>query len=279
MILGLCIALTGCTNKVNNNGGDNDYSVYVTEEKTSEKVNVTTESETVTEEIIIEEKNNEEEKPEVLTDEQRAVEILENMTLEEKVGQMFIARCPQSNAATLVEQYNLGGYILFADDFKDKTKDEVIGNISSYQNASQIPMFIGVDEEGGTVVRVSRYTAFRSERFKSPQQLFEEGGMDLIESDAREKSRLLKELGINLNIAPVADLSTDANDFIYDRTFGKDANETAEYVRSVVKVMNQEQMGSVLKHFPGYGNNEDTHVGIAYDNRSYKKWGDIRGAA
>ncbi len=272
-VLGLCLVLTGCSSKVNDKS-DNDYSIYVTEKDTSKRVENTTGKEIITEEITTEEisteeKTTEEKKPEVLTDEQRAAEMVKDMTLEEKVGQMFIARCPQSNAAKLVEKYKVGGYILFADDFKEKTKEQVIINISSYQDASKIPMFIGVDEEGGTVVRVSRFTQFRSERFKSPQKLYAQGGMELIASDAREKSRFLKGFGINLNFAPVADVSTDANDFIYDRTFGKDANETAKYVRSVVEVMNEERMGSVLKHFPGYGNNEDTHIGIAYDNRSY----------
>lgn len=204
-----------------------------------------------------------------MTAEQRARKILDSMTLEEKVGQMFIARCPESNAKQLADEYHLGGYILFARDFKNKTKEQVINTISGYQQVSEIPMLIGVDEEGGKVNRVSLYAQFRSEPFKSPQQLFLEGGLDLTKSDAREKSRLLKSLGINVNFAPVADVSTDSGDFIYARTFGKDAASTAEYVKSVVSVMNQENMGSVLKHFPGYGNNEDTHTGIAYDNRSY----------
>lgn len=91
----------------------------------------------------------------------------------------------------------------------------------------------------------------------------------MIASDAVEKSRLLKSLGINVNFAPVADVCTDTSGFIYGRTFGQDAVATAEYIKTVVKAMNSEKMGSVLKHFPGYGNNEDTHAGIAYDNRDY----------
>ena len=77
------------------------------------------------------------------------------MTLDEKVGQMFIARCPEINGAQKAEEYHLGGYILFGRDFSGKTRDEVIQNIQSYQSAAKIPLFIGVDEEGGTVNRVS----------------------------------------------------------------------------------------------------------------------------
>ena len=74
-----------------------------------------------------------------------------------------------------------------------------------------------------------------------------------------------RSLGIHLNLAPVADASFQETDFIYDRTFGQDAKSTADYISTVVTTMNQEGISSALKHFPGYGNNEDTHTGIAYD--------------
>ncbi len=80
----------------------------------------------------------------------------------------------------------------------------------------------------------------------------------------------MQSLGINLNFAPVCDVSQDSQDFIYARSFGQDAKQTAVYVQTAVQVMNEEHMGSVLKHFPGYGNNSDTHTGIAYDDRPYE---------
>ena len=126
-----------------------------------------------------------------------------------------------------------------------------------------------MDEEGGTVNRISRYPAFRAEPFSSPQERYKAGGFEAIEKDTVEKCTLLHELGVNLNFAPVCDVSKDPEDFIYNRSFGKDASQTAQYVTTVVDVMKKQKMGSVLKHFPGYGDNEDTHTGIAYDNRSY----------
>ena len=101
--------------------------------------------------------------------EKRAEELLAGMTLEEKVGQMFIARCPETDAASKVTQYHLGGYILFARDFTGKTKEEVTASIQSYQNAAEIPLLIGVDEEGGTVNRVSKNTNLRKTPFASPK--------------------------------------------------------------------------------------------------------------
>lgn len=199
-------------------------------------------------------------------------EILENMSLDEKIGQIFIARCPDKNAAALAKKYNLGGYILFGRDFKGKTKNSVIKNIQECQNASKIAMFIAVDEEGGTVNRVSTNKNFRKYPFASPQYLYKHGGMDRIKKDAKEKSNLLKSIGINLNFAPIADISTNKNDFIYKRSFAKSPKETAEYVKSVVNVMNEAHMGSVLKHFPGYGNNKDTHTNLVRDKRPMAKF-------
>lgn len=205
-----------------------------------------------------------------LSYQQLAQQILEGLTLKEKVGQMFLVRCPKEDATEKVAEYHLGGYILFARDFKDKTKTQVIADIQGYQSASDIPMLIGVDEEGGTINRISLYKEFRAVPFWSPQDLYKDGGWDLIISDTKEKCTLLKSLGINLNLAPVCDISTDNADFIYDRTFGHDASMTSEYVKTLVETMNSMKMGSVLKHFPGYGNNADTHTGISYDKRAYE---------
>lgn len=193
--------------------------------------------------------------------------LLSSMTLEEKVGQMFIARYPESDALQKLQDYHMGGYILFARDFEEKTKEQLIEELEDCQNAAQVPLFMGVDEEGGTVTRISRYPQFRSEPFASPQELYAAGGFEAIRQDTLEKCRFLKELGINLNFAPVCDVSEDPEDFIYNRTLGQDAEQTAAYVKTVVEVMAAQQVGSVLKHFPGYGNNTDTHTGIAYDKR------------
>ncbi len=72
-------------------------------------------------------------------------------------------------------------------------------------------------------------------------------------------------------MAPVADVSTDENDYIYNRTFGRNATETSELIKKMVEYSKENKINSCLKHFPGYGNNEDTHTGIAIDNREYKE--------
>ena len=203
--------------------------------------------------------------------EKRLQTLLDSMTLEEKVGQLFFVRCPMENAVEDISTYHLGGYLLFSRDFKDGdnwlTKEQFLEKIQSYQDVAEIPLFIGSDEEGGTVTRASRNPNLFSETFKSPQKLNYIGGIEEILRDTDTRSRELRALGINVNFAPVCDVSTDPKDFIYDRTLGQDANMTADYVRLVVPAMTEGGTLPVLKHFPGYGNNVDTHTGIAVDQR------------
>ena len=197
--------------------------------------------------------------------------LLEDMTLEEKVGQLFFVRVPAENAVEDVMTYHLGGYLLFGRDTQNKTASELIQTIASYQAAAELPLLIGVDEEGGTVVRVSSNPHLRSKKFSSPGKLWKQG-LDALLRETREKSILLKSLGFNVNLAPVADVSTNSGDFIYDRTTGMDAEETADYTARVTEAQSFYGLGSVLKHFPGYGNNKDTHTGVAVDERSMEKF-------
>ena len=204
--------------------------------------------------------------------EARARELLSGMNLEEKVGQLFFVRLRKDSAIEDIKAYHPGGFILFGDDFKAETKTSIRELVKSYQSSSSIPMLIGVDEEGGTVCRVSKYTAFWPEPFKSPQDLYKQGGLEAIKTDTREKAALLLGLGINVNLAPVCDVSSDPGDFIYRRSFGQDAVATADYVKTVVEEMKKDRIGSALKHFPGYGSNADTHTGSATDTRDYDQF-------
>ena len=203
--------------------------------------------------------------------EERLQGLLNSMTLEEKVGQLFFVRCPADNAVEDISTYHLGGYLLFGRDYKDGdvwlTRDQFTQKLQSYQDAASIPLFIGSDEEGGTVTRASRNPNLFSEPFKSPQAIYSAGGMEALAQDALDKSQSLLDLGINVNFAPVCDVSTDPNDFIYDRTLGQDAETTADYITRTVLTMGDAGEMAVLKHFPGYGNNADTHTGIAVDDR------------
>lgn len=192
-------------------------------------------------------------------------EILSSMTVEQKVGQLILARIDSDadKAIQNLETYHVGGYVLFASDFANRNPLTAKDYIESLQKASDIPLIIAVDEEGGTVVRVSKYPQYRSTPFESPRALLSK---NLVESDTKERCKLLDSLGINLNLAPVADISTDKSDFIYYRSAG-DVDAAVEYVKTFVE--SSEGVGTTLKHFPGYGKNADTHTGTATDTRDY----------
>ena len=201
----------------------------------------------------------------------KAVDVVSKMTLEEKVGQLFLVRYDTTNVELFKDMYP-GGYILFAKDFENHTKSSLQKELEQAQKMNKYPLILGVDEEGGYVTRVSRFPAYRSEKFASPKYYYETGGYELLEKMEKEKASLLTSLGLNLNLAPVVDISTNENDFIYSRSFGKNAKDTAEFAKKMVTYANDGHINSCLKHFPGYGNNKDTHTGIAIDERSYEEF-------
>jgi len=198
-------------------------------------------------------------------------QLISSMSLEERVGQLILARCDASVAVNDVENYHLGGFVLFAADVEDESPDSLRDKIASYQNATKIPLLIAVDEEGGTVTRVSRYTAFRSRPFPSPRQLFESQGYEAVLETESEKSAFLYDLGFNVNLGPVCDITTDPAAFMYQRSLGQSPAAVGHFVMDTVAIMKDHSIGSCLKHFPGYGNNTDTHTGAARDIRSLEQ--------
>lgn len=277
----LCVTLVSCITH-----GDKNEKAQTTEAEifpeTGQETEVITETEAVTnppettgkeEETLpaaVTEESTAEETEETAPDPGSPEDILMKMTTEEKIGQLFLCRAPADaeDGKKLIEKYHVGGIIFFGANFKNSDPAK-FGKITyEYQSVSKLGLLTAVDEEGGTVCRASLYPSFRSEKFRSPSEIYAGGGLDAIKKDSREKSEFLLSLGLNFNLAPVVDVSTDESDFIYARSLGLDAEKTAEYASAVTVTMREEGILSALKHFPGYGNNADTHTGIAYDNRS-----------
>ena len=198
--------------------------------------------------------------------EQRAAEILSGMTAAEKAGQVILARYPGKNALSEAQKYHLGGYVMFGADFRDSTPEEITADIAAIQDASKLRMLFAADEEGGTVVRISKYPQYRAEPFPAQSEVLAQG-LDAVRSEAREISGLMSRLGLNMNLAPVCDLPRSETDFIYDRAYGTDPQEVAQAVSAAVSSYAENGLVSALKHFPGYGDNLDTHTGISIDER------------
>lgn len=196
---------------------------------------------------------------------------ISRMTVEEKVGQLLYANCRGNDMTEAINDYHIGGVLLFGVDFDGKTKDEVKADIKAMQATAKIPLIIGTDEEGGTVVRASNNPNLRENAYLSPSETFANGGWSAVEDDAYDKAKFLLSLGVNVNMAPVCDITSNPDSFMYYRSFSSDAASTSRFVDTVVKASKEKKLGTVLKHFPGYGDNSDTHHSDATDSRLYSE--------
>lgn len=197
----------------------------------------------------------------------RAIKLLAHMTAEEKAGQIVLGRFPEENAAQDAQELYLGGYTVFARDFENMTPGSFAAQMEDIQSAVPLGLLFAVDEEGGSVVRVSKFPQYRDEKFPSQSEVLESGGTDGVSADAAAKSALLRSLGLNMNLAPVCDLPRSSEDYIADRAFGTDCAEVSAAVKAAVGSYVRSGVVCTLKHFPGYGNNSDTHTGISVDER------------
>lgn len=212
---------------------------------------------------------------------QKAEEILAEMTLEEKVYQMFIVT-PEDltgydvvNASTSItkgklEKYPVGGLIYFADNImeKDQTSEMLHNTTNSAMELQGMPIFLCVDEEGGRVVRVADNEKMGVENV---------GPMSEIEDKStayaagKTIGAYLNELGFTVNMAPVVDvLTNEGNTVIGDRAFGSDPLLVKKYGDAYSDGLHSQNILSVYKHFPGHGATEgDTHEGFAYTEKTY----------
>ena len=195
-----------------------------------------------------------------------AEEILKNMTIYEKIGQIFISRYDKNTAIEQVEKYHIGGFCLFGQNIKGHTEAQLNEELANVQKKAKLLLTYSIDEEGGIVNRASLY--FRDKPFPSPRESYTKGGIDEILKIEKEKRALLSKLSFNLNFAPVADVSQNESDYIYKRTLGENATTTSEYINAEVDDYVKDNFTCCLKHFPGYGNNRNTHDDVAHDYRS-----------
>lgn len=201
---------------------------------------------------------------------EKAQQKLETLTIEEKIAQLFVIGNSASTNYTELEKYQFGGYLFFKEFFTGKTEQQVKSKIEEYQKASKIPLLMAVDEEGGIVVRISSNKNLSATPFKSSSQIYNNGGFEAIKEDTINKSNFLSNLGINLNFAPVVDVANNPKDYMYSRALQQDKDKTATFAKTVIEASKGLDVSYTLKHFPGYGNNADTHIGSSIDKRTYE---------
>ena len=214
-------------------------------------------------------------------------DILENMTLEEKIAQMFIitpealtgyGTVTSAGGATkeALEKYPVGGLIYFAKNIQ--SKEQVIEMTGIQQQYSleriELPLFISVDEEGGSVARVANESPISVKHFSDMASIAADpNALSLAGELGDEIGSYLKELGFNLDFAPVADVLTNPdNTVVKRRSFGTDAVKTAELAAEVSKHLEGQGVYSCLKHFPGHGATAgDSHKGFSYTDKTLDK--------
>jgi len=205
----------------------------------------------------------------------KAEEILAKMSVEEKLGQLFICAFRKDafgsgitgispEAIEAVEKYHIGGVVLFRENIA--SQKQTAEYISNLQMLSNIPLFIGVDEEGGIVRRTQ---SLEVPSVGSQFSIAKEGEA-AVYSSAKAIAEYLTPMGFNLNFAPVADIfSNPSNTVIAQRAYGTDEKTVSSALPYAVKAYNEAGMVSVLKHFPGHGDTlEDSHYGLAFTRKA-----------
>ena len=198
-------------------------------------------------------------------------DLMGNMSLEEKVGQLFIVSTDNldfdaetkmtDQMEERLKNYKPGGVVFFGFNLKGRKQLKTF--IKKMQATNELPLFMAVDEEGGNVARIANTEKMKTTKFPPMSQIGAEGDTQAARNVGKTIGSEISELGINLDFAPVADVTTnDKNTEIGDRSFGADPKLVSDMVTEVVKGLHEGGVCATLKHFPGQGDSgEDTHRG------------------
>ena len=213
---------------------------------------------------------------------------LASMSLEEKVAQLFfitpealtgfqtVTAAGETTKAAL-DRYPVGGLVYFAQNLVSPAQTkEMLSTVQEYMNDKQgFPIFLGVDEEGGRVLRIGSQKAFSVERVEAMGELAKQGDRQVIREAGNTIGAYLSDLGFNVDFAPDADVITNSeNQVIGTRSFGTDPQTVADMAWAFCEGLHENQILASYKHFPGHGGTtEDSHSGYAF---SYKTLEELR---
>lgn len=195
-------------------------------------------------------------KQENLTIDEKVDQIVASMSQTEKLGQMVMIGIQgtkvDDDSLYMLNQYHMGGVILFDRNMESPEQVKQLTSDLQAQSNEKVPLFIGIDEEGGDVVRMA-------EKLTPPPSQKEIGATGDIEQAktwAIKTAKSLKDMGINVNFAPVADVGSNDK-----RSYSTDTNTVIDFVRAATEGYQQENIIYSLKHFPGIGKGKvDSHV-------------------
>lgn len=204
--------------------------------------------------------------------EQQVAQWISSMTLEQKVAQLFIV---EKGIGIDFETYPVSGFIYFRSDLQspEQTKELLTGAMNKSMNLLKIPIFNAVDEEGGTVTRIAGRDAFGVDNPGNMADLGEKADSDLIRDAMAYLGSNIKQLGFNVDFAPVADVrSAVSSSDVVNRAFSDNPNVAAEMVKAAIEGLQGVGVCSTAKHFPGLGDTSiDTHEDRAITDKSLEE--------
>ena len=196
------------------------------------------------------------------------------VTPEAITGVQTVTAAGDATKAAL-EKYPVGGLVYFSANLisPEQTRTMLANTWAYSQEVMKVPVYLGVDEEGGTVARVASNPAFSVTQYQGMRAIGDTGDPSQAYQAAQTISSYLKDLGFNMDFAPDADVITNPeNKVIGNRSFGTDPQLVGDMVSAAVKGFRDQAMASCIKHFPGHGGTKgDTHEGYAYTDRTVEQ--------
>lgn len=174
--------------------------------------------------------------------------VLERLTLEQKIGQLFIigfeGKVMNLEIETLLKEIHPGGILLLERNIEnEKQLKQLISSLQKIAlNDTGLPLLIAVDQEGGEVSRISWIEKTPQSEIESAEHAYNIG---------KKRGDELKELGINLNLAPLLDIVSN-KDFLFKRAF-PDYEAIKEFSEELIRGQKESGILTAVKHFPGYG--------------------------
>lgn len=192
--------------------------------------------------------------------------LISKMSLKEKMGQLLYIDYRKTNEKTtrmtdnfekLLTEYKPGGFILFNSNISDFINTKRL--IEDIQSINGNNMFIGVDQEGGSVQRLNENVGFN--KIKPASLVQDKDEAYLL---GKEVGKNLVSIGVNMNMAPVMDIwSNPKNIVMMNRTYGSNPYEVSEKALSFVRGLKEEKIIPVVKHFPGHGSTStNSHIDL-----------------
>ena len=197
----------------------------------------------------------------------------DSVSLDEMIGQMVMVglnKYTQSKQKELtlqaIQDGKISGIILFEKDLeKSNTKENLAKLVWELQQGAPTPLFMAIDEEGGKVNRLKPKYGFP--KTVTAEYLGELNVLDSTAYYAEATATTLRKFGFNVNFAPTVDIDINPENPViggYGRSYSSDPLVVSSHAKKVIEAHDEQQVATVLKHFPGHGSSaSDTHLGIA----------------